>query len=136
MQRFWRLFFSFFIVVALGVADLPRPCTGDGLGNACGPTACTCLKSCTCYLEHELTAYYASFPCCKVDDQALGAAQNRPLPNLALPLKQWDVVAPAMPVLPVAALPRGALAGSTPWIANRPAAPLLPAREKPPRLAA
>lgn len=135
MRRLWNFLFSLMIVLALGVADLPRPCAGDGLGNSCSPTACTCVKSCTCHIEHELASYYASFPCCKVDD-ALFAGKQRPLPNLALPLKQWDAVAPQVPVLHVAAMPRGALVPATPWVAERPSAPALPAREKPPRLAA
>lgn len=135
LRRFLKFLMSLMIVACLGVADLPRPCLGDGMGNACGPAACTCLKSCTCHLEHELAAYYASFPCCKVDDPAVAGGKSRPLPNLSLPLKQWDAIAPGVPMLQLASLPRTAIA-HTAWTALTPAAVDLSIREKPPRLAA
>jgi hypothetical protein len=138
MRRFWTFLMSLMIVAALGVADLPRPCAGDGRGNGCSTTAssrCACVASCTCNLQHELDAYYASFPCCKMPQADKAAGGHKPLPNLSLPQKQWDAVAPTAPRIDLAAMPRGTLA-STPWSVRRLTAPVLVGPEKPPRLVA
>jgi hypothetical protein len=48
MTRFWRLLLIALAFLSMGAKDLPRPCLGDGLGNACAINRCQCTELCSC----------------------------------------------------------------------------------------
>lgn len=80
MSRALSVIAKLMVVWCLVFVQAPQPCRGDAHGGACSVTACACVASCTCQVEHRearaLEAKLATLPtCCKVDG-ALAAASE------------------------------------------------------------
>lgn len=43
-----RLLLIALTLLLMGARDLPRPCLGDGMGNACAVDQCQCTALCSC----------------------------------------------------------------------------------------
>lgn len=56
MTRFLRLMLIVLALCTLGARELPRPCLGDGLGNACASDRCTCTALCSCRATCSMAA--------------------------------------------------------------------------------
>lgn len=48
MARFLHIILIALSLLLMGARDLPRPCLGDGLGNACAVNQCQCTSLCSC----------------------------------------------------------------------------------------
>ncbi|MNX09460.1 hypothetical protein D3C86_391910 [compost metagenome] len=48
MTRFLRMMMIALALLLMGARDLPRPCLGDGMGNACAIAQCQCTDLCSC----------------------------------------------------------------------------------------
>ena len=48
MTRFLRVMMIALALLLMGARDLPRPCLGDGMGNACAIAQCRCTERCSC----------------------------------------------------------------------------------------
>lgn len=68
-----RLLPLLLIVMALctmGARELPRPCLGDGLGNACEINRCACTALCSCRSSCGMETSEASTPACHMHADA------------------------------------------------------------------
>lgn len=48
MTRFLRVILIVLSLLLMGARELPRPCLGDGQGNACAVNQCQCTALCSC----------------------------------------------------------------------------------------
>lgn len=45
-----RLLLSIITLLLMGFVQVPTPCQGDGMGNACTAESCTCTSICSCQI--------------------------------------------------------------------------------------
>ena len=96
MSRTLSLFVSLMLFLALGLAQAPRVCVGDGHGGACRAEACACVAACSCHEAHDR----AVPECCMVDDHAQAQAQAgachgpNQFPHFAPADRHWFALAP------------------------------------------
>jgi hypothetical protein len=76
--RVWTLLL---MLCCLGFVQAPRPCAGDGHGQACSATACACMTACTCQEAHRAVRKLAAALCaatdaCQTDVERLAACET------------------------------------------------------------
>ena len=126
MRHVWPFILSVAIILGIGLSALPRPCIGDGEGNACRPEACACVQACTCQLVHEAERRMAAVPeCCRLPghDAAMQASVCHG-PNASThfspPVKDGFALLPARFALTLPASPAPVLVVLAPvWPASR-----------------
>lgn len=66
MKRFLHVILVALALLLMGARDLPRPCLGDGMGNACAMDLCQCTALCSCrsVCGDDAAAADASGPAC------------------------------------------------------------------------
>lgn len=69
------------MLCCLGFVQAPRPCAGDGHGQACTTTTCTCVDACTCQDSHQAVRNLAAKLCastdaCQSDSERLAACET------------------------------------------------------------
>lgn len=104
INRLLQIVMSCLMLLAMGLADLPRPCIGDGKGNPCSIESCACVMACTCkaHCGPDVSASEVSPSLPSTDAHAAchmgqAAAQEGGASDFSLPEQRSPIVLPPRP---------------------------------------